>query len=158
MPLSSPLKPDDPIVGGRPVPASIAVVVREGCVLLVKRANMPDAGKWGFPGGKIEAGEGIIEAAVRELFEETRVVAKPHRVLTAVDAFDHDEQGRLRKHYILIAVLCEWETGTPVAGDDALEARWFPLEGLEHADIALSMDVASVARAGADLALQELGA
>ncbi|GHD24049.1 NUDIX hydrolase [Tianweitania populi] len=158
MPLSSPLKPNDPTIAGRPVAATIAVVVREGSVLLVKRANMPDEGKWGFPGGKIEAGEGINEAAVRELFEETRVVAKPHRVFTAVDAFDHDEQGRLRNHYILIAVLCEWETGTPVAGDDALEARWFPLDGLEHADVALSMDVASVARSGADLALQELGA
>lgn len=158
MSIFPPSKPGDLPIAGRPIAATIAVLLREGCVLLVRRANMPDAGKWGFPGGKIEAGEGINEAAARELFEETGVVAKPHRVFTAVDAFDHDEQGRLRNHYILIAVLCEWETGTPVAGDDALEARWFPLEGLEHADVALSMDVASVARSGADLALQELGA
>ncbi|MDO1585448.1 NUDIX hydrolase [Rhizobium oryzicola] len=139
----------------RPIAATIAVVLREGYVLLVRRANMPDAGKWGFPGGKIENGETINDAVVRELLEETRVIAKPLRVLTAVDAFDHDEQGRLRSHYILIAVLCEWHTGTPVAGDDALEAQWFSLEELEEADLALSMDVASVARLGVAIASRE---
>ncbi|MFX6119029.1 NUDIX domain-containing protein, partial [Acinetobacter baumannii] len=57
----------------RPIPATIAVVLRDDRVLLVRRANPPDAGRWGFPGGKIERGETIAEAAIRELMEETAV-------------------------------------------------------------------------------------
>ncbi|MGQ8634170.1 NUDIX hydrolase [Agrobacterium sp. DKPNP3] len=155
MSLFLPMTPTEPQLYQRPIAATIAVVVREGYTLLVRRANMPDAGKWGFPGGKIEAGETINDAAVRELLEETRVIANPLRVLTAVDAFEHDEQGMLRSHHILIAVLCEWHSGTPVAGDDALEARWFSLEELQDADLALSMDVVSVARLGAAFASWE---
>jgi mutator protein MutT len=130
----------------RPIAATIAVVFDEGRILLVRRANPPDAGRWGFPGGKIEAGETIQDAAVRELLEETGVQATPLRVFTAVDAFDHDEQGRLPQHFVLIAVLCKWTSGEPIAGDDALEARWFYLHELDEAGLALSLDVAEVAR------------
>ncbi|TWB10097.1 8-oxo-dGTP diphosphatase [Nitrospirillum amazonense] len=130
----------------RPIAAVIAVVSHEGRILLVRRANPPDAGFWGFPGGKIEAGETIENAAVRELLEETGVRAAPLRAFTAVDAFDHDEQGQLRQHFVLIAVLCKWTSGEPMAGDDALEARWFHLDELDEAGLALSLDVAKVAR------------
>jgi mutator protein MutT len=130
----------------RPIAATIAAVFHEGRILLVRRANPPDAGRWGFPGGKIEAGETIQNAAVRELLEETGVHAEALRVFTAVDAFDHDEYGQLRQHFILIAVLCKWTSGQPIAGDDALEARWFHIHELEEAGLALSLDVAEVAR------------
>ncbi|WP_256388415.1 NUDIX domain-containing protein [Lutimaribacter pacificus] len=55
-----------------------------------RRANPPDAGLWGFPGGKIDQGEPLFDAAIRELAEETGVSAEPLRVITALDAFDHD--------------------------------------------------------------------
>ncbi|SDU43378.1 NUDIX hydrolase [Stappia sp. ES.058] len=135
----------------RPIVATIAAVIRHDQVLLVRRANPPDAGRWGFPGGKIEAGETIPDAALRELLEETGVSAEALRVFTAVDAFDGDEDGRLRRHFILIAVLCRWTGGEPVAGDDALDAKWIPLGDLERSDLALSLDVADVARQAADL-------
>src|SRR5690606_3067416 len=122
--------------GVRPVMATIAVVYHEGRILLVRRANPPDAGFWGFPGGKIEVGERIEDAAVRELFEETGVRGEARCVFTAVDAFDRDALGRLRQHFVLIAVLCEWKSGTPIAGDDALEARLFRLDDLEEAGLA----------------------
>ncbi|MFT9637512.1 NUDIX hydrolase [Alcaligenes phenolicus] len=133
----------------RPVAATIAAVFREGRILLVRRANPPDAGRWGFPGGKIDAGESIESAAARELLEETGVHAEPRQVFTAVDVFDYDESGRLRQHFILVAVLCEWRSGEPVAGDDALEARWFYLDELDEAQVALSLDVARLARQAA---------
>ncbi|WP_349358391.1 NUDIX hydrolase [Stappia sp.] len=135
-----------------PIAATIAAVFHEERILLVRRANPPDAGRWGFPGGKIEAGEPIETAAVRELFEETGVRGQPRRVFTAVDAFDRDETGRLHRHFVLIAVLCDWIGGRPVAGDDALEARWFRLDELDDAGLALSLDVAKVARQAADIA------
>ena len=135
----------------RPVAATIAAVVRQGRILLVKRANPPDAGRWGFPGGKIDFGESIKRAAVRELLEETGVRADPVRVFTAVDVFDHAAEGRLEQHFVLIAVLCTWVSGEPIAGDDALEARWFRLEDLNEAGLALSLDVAEVAQLAASL-------
>ncbi|MBB4302519.1 ADP-ribose pyrophosphatase YjhB (NUDIX family) [Rhodobium orientis] len=135
-----------------PIPATIAAVWHEDRILLVRRANPPDAGRWGFPGGKIEAGEPIERAAVRELLEETGIEGRARQVFTAVDAFDKDDDGRLRRHYVLIAVLCDFVAGTPVAGDDALEARWFQLDDLEDAGLALSLDVADVARQAAALA------
>ena len=139
----------------RPVVATIAAVFREGRVLLVRRANPPDAGRWGYPGGKIEGGETIEQAAVRELLEETEVRGEAHRVFTAVDAFDRDESGCLRQHFVLVAVLCRWVSGKPVAGDDALEARWFDLGELDDPAMALSLDVADVARHAAVLAEAE---
>jgi 8-oxo-dGTP diphosphatase len=54
-----------------PVAAVLGVIVHESRVLLVRRSNPPDAGFWGFPGGKIEAGETIEQAALREVNEET---------------------------------------------------------------------------------------
>ena len=140
--VQQPLEPSVP----PPIAAVIAVVVKGDNVLLVRRANPPDAGRWGFPGGKIEAGEPILQAAERELHEETGVVAKAQQVFTAVDAFDRDESQELRRHYVLIAVSCTWVSGQPVAGDDALEARWFAHDALDDADLALSMDVARVAQ------------
>ena len=135
----------------RPISATIAAVIRQNQVLLVRRANPPDAGRWGFPGGKIDHGEPLFEAATRELAEETGVTAEPVQVFTAVDAFDHDATGRLRRHFILIAVLCRWTAGEPVAGDDALEARWIDLDALNGTGLALSSDVAKVADQAAAL-------
>ncbi|MBN8940926.1 MAG: NUDIX hydrolase [Rhizobiales bacterium] len=142
-------------MSGYPIPATIAVVLRDGQVLLVRRANPPDAGRWGFPGGKIERGETIAQAAIRELAEETAVQAEALSVLTAVDAFDHDDNGGLRRHFILIAVACRWISGEPVAGDDALEAAWFAVADLDRCDLAMSFGVADVARQA--VALQAAG-
>ena len=136
----------------RPIPATIAAVIRDGQVLLVRRANPPDQGRWAFPGGKIEMGERIEDAHARELFEETGVTAEPLTVFDAVDVFDHDADGLLRRHYILVAVLCRWISGEPVAGDDASQARWVPLAELDAQALALSFGVADVARKAAALA------
>lgn len=135
----------------RPVPATIGVVFRQGRVLLVRRANPPDAGKWGFPGGKIEWGESIEQAAEREIQEETGVTVVAGKVFTAVDCFDR-QNGELLRHFILVAVLCDWISGEPAAADDALEARWFSPEEYERSDLAMSLDVREVIRMGEALA------
>lgn len=88
---------------------------------------------------------------VRELFEETGVLAEARTVVTALDAFDRDESGNIIQHFILIAVLCQWKSGEPIAGDDALEAQWFSMDDLYDARLALSLDVAEVARQAASL-------
>jgi len=154
--MNHPVQQDSPSAKliRRPVPATIAAVIKDGTVLLVRRANPPDAGLWGFPGGKIDFGETIEQAAVRELFEETGVRAEAGPVFTAVDALDRDDQGAVRQHYVLIAVLCRWVSGSPVAGDDALDAAWHGLDGLEQANLALSFGVVQVAQQAKALACQ----
>lgn len=130
----------------RPVVATIAVVVRGDAVLLVQRANPPDQFRWGFPGGKMEMGETVAEAAVRELAEETGVRADAADVLTAIDSIGRDGDGTLRHHFVLIAVRCHFVSGEPVAADDALDARWFAVADLADDDSRLSRHVARVAR------------
>ncbi|WP_266064068.1 NUDIX hydrolase [Brucella intermedia] len=137
----------------RPIPAVLAVVIRGRSVLLVRRANPPDAGLWGFPGGKIEFGESLAQAAVRELFEETGVQAETGPVITAVDAFDRDADGTVREQYVLVAVFCRWRTGEPIAGDDALEAAWHDLIALDENQLVTSFGVTAVARAAVTLAV-----
>ena len=128
----------------RPIAAVLAVVIRAGQVLLVQRANPPDAGLWGFPGGKLEFGESLLAAAERELLEETGVKAIAKRVFNAVDALDCSEDGDPRQHFVLIAIQCQWLEGEPCASDDALDARWIPIEEMESA-VHLSRDVLAVA-------------
>ncbi|MCK0746242.1 NUDIX hydrolase [Chromohalobacter nigrandesensis] len=134
-----------------PIPATIAAVIRDGHVLLVRRRNPPDANHWGFPGGKIDFGETVESAALRELYEETGVQANVAETFTAVNVFDHDDAGETKQHFVLIAVLCQWISGEPIAGDDALEARWMPIEGLKNQELALSLDVVEVAQMAAKL-------
>lgn len=115
-----------------PVASVLSVVVHDANVLLVRRINPPDAGKWGYPGGWIDPGETMAQAAVRELFEETAIRADARCVFNALDAFDYDEEGALRRQFVMVAVLCTWVSGTPIAGDDATEAVWFPIATLSQ--------------------------
>ena len=139
-----------------PIPAVIAVLVHEGETLLVRRAKPPDAGLWGFPGGRIEYGETVHEAALRELQEETSVRAEARDVITTLDIIDRSDDGVIRHHFILIAVRCEWISGLPAAGDDALEARWFRIEDLRPDRLAMSADVDVIARQAEDLARESV--
>ncbi|WP_298971937.1 NUDIX hydrolase [uncultured Roseobacter sp.] len=110
-----------------------------GHVLLVKRRNEPDAGLWGFPGGHVNFGETAMEAAARELREETGVIGHPVRYLTNVDVIEHDEDGGVRFHFLLAAVLCDYLSGEPVAEDDVSEARWWKIEDVIRSAI-ISID------------------
>jgi 8-oxo-dGTP diphosphatase len=112
------LYPERPFVG------AICVLRRAGRVLLVQRAAMPGRGLWGFPGGMQELGETVFEAAVRELAEETGIVARPLDVIGHLDRIDRDEAGRVRSHWTLLAVLAEWGRGEPDPGEDALAVAW----------------------------------
>lgn len=140
-----------------PVPAVIAVVVHEGRALLVRRANPPDAGLWGFPGGKIDFGETVADAAIRELSEETGIAGAAQEVITALDILVPADDGSIRQHYVLVAVRCRWVSGTPLAGDDALEARWFSLSELDPATLPMSADVDVIARRAEAMARQADG-
>ncbi len=120
---------------------ALAVVLHQDQVLLVQRSKQPDAGLWGFPGGHVEWGETVLEAAQRELHEETSVVAEPTHYLQNLDLLRHDPQGQVLSHYLLVGVACQYLSGTPKAGDDALDARWFPIDQIRKGDLPMSARV-----------------
>lgn len=112
----------------RPIVAVLCVVLRpmgpETRALIVQRAQQPNAGRWGFPGGVLELGETIAEGAMRELREETGIVAEPAGVLNVNDAITRDAEGRVQFHYTLIAVRGVWRSGEGIAADDAAAVAW----------------------------------
>jgi len=110
-----------------PVPAVGIVCLRDDKVLLIRRGTPPRIGEWSLPGGRIEAGERATDAALRELREETGVEAEITGLVDVVDGL-FPEAGR---HYVLIDYAARWLSGEPVAGDDAMEARFVPLDEVE---------------------------
>ena len=110
-----------------PVPAIGVVCLRGDSVLLIRRGTPPRQGEWSLPGGRIEPGERAVEAALRELREETGVEAAITGLIDVVDGL-FPEAGR---HYVLIDYAARWVSGEPVAGDDALEARFVALDEVE---------------------------
>jgi ADP-ribose pyrophosphatase YjhB (NUDIX family) len=117
--------PDRPVVGVG------AVVFRDERVLLIRRAKPPRAGEWSLPGGAQELGEGVLEAARREVREETGLELARVELLTVVDSIGRDEAGRVRWHYTLVDVWGEAAPGEARAGGDAAEVAWFGLDELE---------------------------
>ena len=110
-----------------PVPAVGIVCLRGDAVLLIRRGKAPRMGEWSLPGGRIEPGERAVDAALRELAEETGVTARITGLIDVVDGIFADAG----LHYVLIDYAAEWMSGEPVAGDDALEARFVPLDQVE---------------------------
>jgi 8-oxo-dGTP diphosphatase len=110
----------------RPIPAAGVVCLRGGEVLLIRRGKPPRLGEWSIPGGRMELGETAAQAALRELSEETGVAAELLGLIDVVDYMGAEVQ------MVLIDYAARWTAGEPVAGDDAAEARFFPInEALE---------------------------
>lgn len=138
--------------GARPTLGVLAVALRDGEALLVKRANPPDQHLWGFPGGKVEPGETVAEGALRELKEETGLTATAGPQLGTKDIIHRDASGGLLWHYFLVAILCDEITGEAIAADDAAEARWVSDAEIHAGALPLSDGVArllTAARAAA---------
>ncbi|MDR3511717.1 MAG: NUDIX hydrolase [Caulobacteraceae bacterium] len=106
----------------RPIPAAGVVCLRGGEVLLIRRGKAPRMGEWSIPGGRMELGETAAQAALRELAEETGVAAELLGLIDVVDYIGESVQ------MVLVDYAARWVAGEPVAGDDAADARFFPLD------------------------------
>jgi 8-oxo-dGTP diphosphatase len=112
-----------------PVPCVGVVCLRGDEVLLIRRGTPPRLGQWSLPGGRLEWGETLEAAALRELKEETGVDAELTGLLDVVDGvFPARPGGEITRHYVLIDYAARWTGGEPVAGDDAAEARFVSRE------------------------------
>lgn len=108
----------------RPFLAASVAVVREGRVLVAARARPPLDHVFSLPGGVVELGETVAEAALRELAEEVGVTAVIVGFVAPVDIVERDESGRVRHHFVVMAHAARWVAGEGSVGEEAREVRW----------------------------------
>jgi ADP-ribose pyrophosphatase YjhB (NUDIX family) len=132
--------PEVPLVGVG------AIVIEDGRVVLVKRAHPPLQAEWSIPGGVLEVGELVRDAAIREAREETGLTVEPGELLGVYDRVLRNPERRVQYHYVLIDFLCRRVAGDLVAASDAAEVRWFTREELP--ELKLAEDTLDVIRNG----------
>ena len=120
--------PKNPLVGVG------GVVIRRDRVLLVRRKREPLKGEWSLPGGLVELGEELSQAAKRELKEETGLDVEPLEIIAVFDRIMREEQGasRVRYHFVIVDYACRWKGGRLIPSSDVADARWVRREDLEE--------------------------
>lgn len=114
-------------------------------VLVVRRGRPPMADLWSFPGGGIEPGERLADAALREVREETGLEIDLGGLVDVVEIITHGAAGQLSHHVVLALFAARWRAGEPVAGDDAADARFIDIAALER--LSTTAGLAGYARA-----------
>lgn len=121
-----------------PIIGVSAFVEYEGKILVVRRGQSPNRGQLAFPGGKVRWGERLTRAVVRELREETTLIARAAELLHAVDIIVPAADGEaIARHFVVLCFRCYWQSGTARACDDASEVLWLtPRQLQRHPDVA----------------------
>lgn len=119
-----PVGGEDRLFPARPLVGASIAVIRGDRVLLAARANEPLRGVWTLPGGLVETGEALADAARRELMEEVGIDAEVVGPLGPTEIVERDGQGRVRHHYVVHPHAALWVGGEPEAGPEALGVRW----------------------------------
>jgi 8-oxo-dGTP diphosphatase len=130
----------------RPFLAVSVAIWRGGKALLVRRARPPFAAIWSFPGGVVETGETLADAAAREVREETGLEVEIIGPIDRAEVIRRDADDRIERHYVIIVFAGRSICGEPVAADDADAAGWFDpgeIDGFE-----LTPDTARIVRLG----------
>lgn len=115
---------DDRLYPQRPYLAVSAAIMREGKVLIVRRARNPALGVYTLPGGVVEAGETLEEAVTREVREETALDVEPVMLAGHREVIVRDAEGRAERHFVILCFASRWRAGEPVLNDELDEARW----------------------------------
>ncbi|MFG1478866.1 NUDIX hydrolase [Xanthobacter sp. V4C-4] len=133
----------------RPTLAASAAVFRGPLVLLARRGAGPASGLWSLPGGHVEPGESLADAARREVREEVGVEAQVIAVAGTREIIRHDAEGRLLAHYVVVAHAARWRAGEPTPGAEAAEVGWF--RPAEVASLAATDGLAGIVAAAAHI-------
>lgn len=112
-----------------------AVAIKDGKILLMKRAFEPGKGKWSIPGGLVEVGETLSDACAREMEEETGIKIHVLELINAYDMIVPDEASNIKYHYVLIDFLVKPIGGTERSSVEVLEMKWVTFEEARQLDM-----------------------
>jgi 8-oxo-dGTP diphosphatase len=115
---------DERIYPQRPYLAVSAAIIRDGKVLVVRRARQPALGIYTLPGGGVETGETLMQAVTREVREETSMDIEPVALAGHREAIVRDAQGRVERHFVILCFAARWLSGEPVLNEELDDARW----------------------------------
>ena len=121
---------NDRLYPARPIVAASVAVFRDGRVLIARRARSPLRGLYSLPGGAVEVGETLHEAALRELAEEVGVAADILAFVDHVEPIVFDGP-RVREHYVIASFVARWRSGEARASAESDAVVW-----IEPGDIA----------------------
>jgi ADP-ribose pyrophosphatase YjhB (NUDIX family) len=108
----------------RPYLAVSAAIIRDGRVLVARRARGPALGIWTMPGGVVEAGETLSEALIREIDEETGLTIEPVALAGHREVLVRDDDRRVSRHFVILCFASRWIAGEPKLNEELAEARW----------------------------------
>ncbi len=116
---------DDRAYPTRPFLAASAAVIRDGRVLIVRRGGNFGRGIYTLPGGVVEAGETLTDAAIREVQEETGVTIEPVALAGYREMIMRDDVGKTARHFVIACFAARWIAGEPVPdATEIAEAAW----------------------------------
>jgi ADP-ribose pyrophosphatase YjhB (NUDIX family) len=121
----------------RPYLAVSAAIIRDGKVLVVRRARNPALNLYTLPGGVVEAGETLDEALVREVREETALTIEPLALAGHREVIMRDGEGRVERHFVIMSFAARWLAGEVALNEELDDARWITpveLSGLRTTD------------------------
>ena len=108
----------------RPFLAVSAAILRDGKVLVVRRARMPANGVFSLPGGVVELGETLAEAVKREIDEETSLAIEPVALAGYREVVARDAQEKVERHFVILPFAARWVSGEPKLNEELSEWRW----------------------------------
>jgi ADP-ribose pyrophosphatase YjhB (NUDIX family) len=129
----------------RPFLAVSAAIVRDGKVLVVRRARNPALSLYTLPGGVVETGETLLQAVAREVREETALTIDPVGLAGHREAIVRDGQGRVERHFVILCFAARWLAGQPVLNEELDDARW--LDPAELSDLRTTEGLAEIVAA-----------
>lgn len=121
----------------RPILAASAAIFRDGRVLLAARGKAPMRGVYTLPGGVVEIGETLAEAARREVMEEVGLDVEIIGFAGHVEVVRRDVEGAVERHFVICAFAARWTGGEPMIGEEAADIVWADpttLDGLPTTD------------------------
>lgn len=136
----------------RPFLAVSAAIIRDGKVLVVRRARKPALSLYSLPGGVVEAGETLAEAVTREVREETALTIEPVALAGNREVIVRDANGHVERHFVILCFAARWLSGEPVLNEELDDARW--IEPAELASLETTEGLAEIVAAAMVLAGQ----
>ena len=135
----------------RPHLAVSAAIIRDGKVLIVRRARAPALGVFTLPGGGVEAGETLHEAIIREVREETALTIDPLGLAGYREVIGRDRDDRIERHFVILPFAARWLAGEVLLNEELAEARWLlpaELAGLKTTEGLAEIIAAALALVG----------